>query len=331
MAKQRVRRVHSIADELLTKSREAALSAVQLFNNPLIHFKSETFIVLMVIGWTYLLHAYFRKRKIEYRYCQQKGKRRVFDRTKSGAYKYWELERCLNDDECPIDKDTANNLRFLIKLRHEIEHQMTMNLDSYLSGRYQACALNFNAYIKKLFGEEWGIDRHLMYALQFTELSHAQATSIPINDHVPPRLTAFIADFDGQLSHDEFNSERFSYRLLFKKRVVGKPNQADRVVEFIDPNSELAKQIDKEYWVVKEAERPKYSAKQVVTIMQKEGYPKFTMHAHTKLWQRLNGKDPAKGYGTQLGVQYWWYDRWIDVVREECQQLSEIYGRKAGS
>jgi len=216
VTKRRARRVHSIANELLTKSREAALSAVQLFNNPLIQFKSEAFIVLMVIGWTYLLHAYCRKRNIEYRYFDQKAKRRVFHKTSSGAHKHWELQRCLNDPSCPIDTDTANNLRFLINLRHEIEHQMTMELDSYLSGRYQACALNFNAYIKKLCGDEWGIDRHLMYALQFTELSHAQASSIKITDHVPARLTAFIAEFDGQMTHEEFNSERFSYRLLFR-------------------------------------------------------------------------------------------------------------------
>ena len=44
----------------------------------------------------------------------------------------------------PIDKNTANNLKFLIGLRHEIEHQMTLSLDDYLSGRYQACILNYN-------------------------------------------------------------------------------------------------------------------------------------------------------------------------------------------
>ena len=44
---------------LLSKSREAALNAVQTFNNPLTAFKAETFIVLMVIAWMYLLHAYF--------------------------------------------------------------------------------------------------------------------------------------------------------------------------------------------------------------------------------------------------------------------------------
>ena len=89
-------------------------------------FKSESFIVLMVIAWTYLLHAYYRSKRVEYRYYRQKAKKRVFDRTKRGAYKYWELERCLNEEKCPLDKDTSNNLRFLIGLRHEIEHQMHM-------------------------------------------------------------------------------------------------------------------------------------------------------------------------------------------------------------
>ncbi|HAT8989627.1 TPA: DUF3644 domain-containing protein, partial [Legionella pneumophila] len=57
MAKQRKRSVFSIKNELIKKSQEAALAAIQLYNNPLITFKSESFIVLMNIAWTYLLHA----------------------------------------------------------------------------------------------------------------------------------------------------------------------------------------------------------------------------------------------------------------------------------
>ncbi len=321
------RRVHSVAEELLTKAREAALSAVQVFNNPLIQFKSESYIVLMIIAWTYLLHAYYRRQGIEYRYFDQREQRKRFHRTKNRAFKYWELERCLNDDACPIDPDAANNLRFLIRLRHEIEHQMTTNLDNYLSGRYQACALNFNDCIKSLFGDSHGIDRHLMYALQFTELSQAQVSGIRVKPDVPKRLLSFIAEFDGTLSHEEFNNPRFSYRLLFKQRVVGKPNQADRVVEFIDPNSEIAKRIDKEYWVTKEVERPKFSAKQIVEIMNREGFPLFNVHQHTQLWKSLDARNPSKGFGYQLGYQYWWYERWIDVVREHCQTNIQAYKR----
>ena len=39
-----------------------------------------------------------------------------------GAYKYWELERCLNEECCPLDSAPKSNLRFLIGLCHEIEH-----------------------------------------------------------------------------------------------------------------------------------------------------------------------------------------------------------------
>lgn len=59
-ANKRSRRIFSVTRELLAKSREAALAAVQIFNNPQITFKSEVFIVLMNIAWTYLLHAYYR-------------------------------------------------------------------------------------------------------------------------------------------------------------------------------------------------------------------------------------------------------------------------------
>lgn len=45
----RHRRVGSIKTELVNKSQESALAAVQVFNNPNITFKSETFVVLMVI------------------------------------------------------------------------------------------------------------------------------------------------------------------------------------------------------------------------------------------------------------------------------------------
>ena len=110
----------SVHKELLGKSREAALNAVQTFNNPLTTFKTETFIVLMTIAWTYLLHAHYRRQGVEYRYFEipEGSKRRKFCRTNSGAFKYWELQRCLSEKTCPLDGPTKSNLRFLIGLRN---------------------------------------------------------------------------------------------------------------------------------------------------------------------------------------------------------------------
>jgi len=243
----RVRSVGSIRAELVTKAKESALCAIKVFNDPLIKFKSEAFVVLMMISWTYLLHAYYRSKGVDYRYFKQTQKRKKYDKTRHGAKKHWELERCLGDTSCPIDKDTINNLKFLIGLRHEIEHQMTRALDNYLSGRYQACVLNFNYYLKKLFGSQHALDTHLTYSIQFVELTAEQLQVGETLDSLPQNLRAYIAAFDGALTHDEYNDPRYSYRLLFKKKLVNRPGQADKVVEFIDPNSDLAKTIDKEY------------------------------------------------------------------------------------
>jgi hypothetical protein len=324
--KNRKRTIGSLRRELIGKSREAALSAIRVFNDPQVGFKSETFIVLMAIAWTYLLHAYFRGRKIEYRYFKQGPKRKVFDNTKHGAHKYWELERCLNDAESPVDSDTANNLRFLIRLRHEIEHQMTRSLDSYLSGRYQACAINYNDYLKKLFGKKYAIDNQLTYSIQFVELSQEQLSGPTPEASIPERLRAFVAEFDGALTHEQYNSVRFSYRLLFKKKMVNRPGQADKVVEFIDPSSDLAKQIDKEYWVKKEVERPKYRAKDVVAEVHKAGYRKFRASAeHIYMWKAEDAKNSGKGYGVDVQGSWFWYQSWIERCIDLCKSAGERY------
>ena len=280
----------------------------------------------MMIAWTYLLHAYYRSKGIDYRYFKQNLKRKTYDKTRQGAKKHWELERCLGDAACPIDKDAINNLRFLIGLRHEIEHQMTSSLDNYLSGRYQACVLNFNYYLKKLFGAQHALDTHLTYSIQFVELTTEQIQIGNTIETLPLNLRAYIAYFDGALSHEEYNNPRYSYRLLFKKKLVNRPGQADKVVEFIDPNSELAKRIDKEYWVKKEVERPKFRAGHVVSEIRKAGFGKFrTNPEHVELWKAADAKNPSKGYGVDVAGTWYWYDSWIKRCIELCTAAGDKY------
>lgn len=322
----RKRSIGSVKNELVGKSREAALAAIKIFNDPLLNFKSETYIVLMVIAWTYLLHAYYRSKNIDYRYYRQGPKRKIYDRTRHGSYKYWELERCINEKKCPLDSFTANNLRFLIGLRHEIEHQMTRSLDNFLSGRYQACALNYNEFLKDLFGERFGIDEHLTYSIQFLHISDEQYGLSSGELDIGPRLKSYIAEFDGKLTHEEYNDARYSYRLLFKRKLVNRPGQADRVVEFIDPNSELAKSIDKEYWVKKEIERPKFRPTEVVEKVREAGFSKFRISPeHVNMWKSEKAKDPGKGFGVDIQGSWYWYESWVDRCLQLCQEAGNKY------
>ena len=300
------------------------MNAVQTFNNPLTTFKTETFIVLMVIAWTYLLHAYYRRAGVEYRYYDKGPKRRKFDKTNSRGFKYWELGQCLNETTCPLDSPTKSNLRFLIGLRHEIEHHQSAGIDERFSGRYLACCLNYERYICELFGSNYSLANNIAVALQFRDLTAPQDSDEPFTS-LPSNVAKYIQEFESSIDETDFQSPYFSYRTIFIRKLVNHRGQADRVFEFIGADSELAKDVESQYWVLKAVEKPKYTATEILSMMKAEGCSEFGISQHTKLWQGLAGKDPAKGYGFELGGRWFWYDSWISVVRNHCLATYDEY------
>jgi len=314
----------SVQPRLVTQSRDSALAAIQIYNNPSVQFKSESFIVLMLISWTYLLHAHYRKTGIEYRYFKTVAGRRRFERTGDGGFKYWELNQCLKEFTCPLDDATKSNLQFLIGLRNEITHHMSPELDDYISSRCQACCVNFNDFLKRLHGTKYGLDSVMSYSIQLQRLSREQV-NIGETSVIPERIRTYITNFDQGLPDGIMNDERYAYRMLFVPRVVGKPGQADHVIEFVKADSELAKTINSNYELIKETERPKFLPSAVVRQMQEMGYPNFSITSHTRLWQGNDAKNPAKGYGVEVEGTWYWYKLWIDFVRRHCSDNASLY------
>jgi hypothetical protein len=78
----------------LVKAREAAIAAVQTLNSAGLTFRAELFIVTIIIAWTYLLHAWFRREEIDCRYPNQEAK--------EGAEKFWQAGHCLKHGKCPL-------------------------------------------------------------------------------------------------------------------------------------------------------------------------------------------------------------------------------------
>lgn len=315
----------SFADELIKKSQEAALSAISIFNNPSITFKAENFIVLMVISWTYLMHAYYKKTGIDYRYYKLVGRtqRKKYDKTKRGAYKYWELERCLDDSNCPLDGSIKANLKFLIGIRHEIEHQMTTQIDELISAKFQACAINYNSTIEKLFGKKYGLAEKLVMAIQFFGLSEGQIKKLQEYNDVPQNIIDFIADYELQLSEEEKSSPKYSYKVIYIRESVNHEGQADKAYRFIDEKSAIGKEI--ETVLIKPGKEPaKYKPTQIKEIMHRKGYSDFTIKKHTDLWKRFNAKNPKLNYGVMMADgQWYWYHSWLLKVEDEYKKIKE--------
>jgi hypothetical protein len=308
-------------DELLIKAREAMIAAVHTFNSAGLTFRAELYIVTAIIAWTYLLHAWFKREGIDYRHTVKENGQKIVAKTPSGAEKYWELSECLKHAKC-IEKGAKDNLAFLMELRHEIEHRSTSRIDDAVSAKLQACCINFNDVIKKLFGSQYGLERRLPIALQFVTFSPDQRAILKKASNLPRHIETMMDAFERELTDEQRADPRFAFRVFMVHRTANRSPGADLAVELVTPGSTEASEINR--IMLKEVEKKKYLPSDVVKILNSEGFKKFTITSHTRLWQKLKAKDPAKAFGVTIGKQWYWYETWLNRVREECQKQSAL-------
>ncbi|MBU3888580.1 DUF3644 domain-containing protein [Methylosinus sp. KRF6] len=314
-------------DELLIKAREAMIAAVQTFNSGGLTFRAELFIVTAVIAWTYLLHAWFKREGIDYRHTRNEDGKKVVSKTPSGAEKYWELAQCLKHARCPpVEPGTKANLLFLLELRHEIEHRSTNRIDDAVSAKLQACCINFNDAIKTLFGVQYALERRLPIALQFVTFSPEQLAILKRAGGLPRNVESMMDEFERHLTPEQQADPRYAFRVFMVHKTANRAPNADLAVEIVPPGSEVA---EKFAIALKEVEKKKYLPGDIVKLMRAEGWTGFNMESHTRLWKRLDARNPAKGYGAiAVGKTWCWYEPWLNRVREECEQHPEQYRAK---
>jgi hypothetical protein len=189
----------------------------------------------------------------------------------------------------------------------------------------QACCINFTDAIKELFGPQFGLERRLPIALQFVTFSADQRAILKKASDLPEHIKTMMDQFHAALTEDEQADPRFAYRVVFVPKLGKRASAADAAVEFVKGDSEEAREISRV--LLKEVDKPRFAAQQIVDMMKAEGFPKFTRQKHTELWQALQGKDPAKGLGTK-GVykNTWeWFEPWVARVRAHCQEHGDRY------
>jgi hypothetical protein len=304
-------------DELLIKSREAMIAAVQTFNSAGLFFRAEIFITTAIIAWTYLLHAYYKREGVAYTYrSNHKGVE---------VERHWDLSQCINTGKCPLPLGVKNNIHFLIGIRNQIEHQSTGRIDDAIGAELQSCALNFNDAIRNIFGYQFGLEKRLPIALQFVSFGKDQRNRLKRASSLPQHVASFIDAFEHKLSDDEVKDPAFRLKVAFVPIAAKKAAGADVAVATIKPGSELSKDVGEV--ILKEVTRARYIRKEVIQIARDAGFPKFGPGDHTRLMQDLDAKNPAQGYGCDgdYNNTWVWYDRWIERVIEHCKEKGERY------
>jgi len=143
--------------DLVEKAVKSSLLAVEIYNKPTIKFRSEGYIVLMMIAWTSLFHAIFLKNELK-----------IIYKSDPSDDQYYDLRKCISIYSGDLKREIEANLLFLVEIRDKIVHRTIPELDETIFGECQACLLNFESLILKYFGNEYRLNNTLAFSRRFS-------------------------------------------------------------------------------------------------------------------------------------------------------------------
>ena len=138
------------------------------------------------------------------------------------------LRACLGHPECPLEKGTKANIRFLIGLRDEIEHKSTGQIDIGLISIFTASAEGFNNTITSLFGSKMDLSPRLPVAIHIGVLSQTGG----IKGQVPDYVERYIDDFESGLTDEERKDLKHRLRVAYVPVQENNSAKADRIINF---------------------------------------------------------------------------------------------------
>ena len=304
--------IHPDVIGYIEKAYSCALLAVEIYNKPLVSFRSEGFIVQMMIAWTALFHAIFLKNGIPITYKNDESN--IF----------LDLRKCINKYDGILKKEIKANLTLLVDIRDIIVHRDNPTIDDGLFGYCQACLNNFNEILITNFGDKYQLKNTLAYSLQFSKkYVRPQIETIKKYRHQDDKkFSSAIEHYNNELSTsapDIFNSQSYCFRVYIIPKIV-KENKSEASIDFVNIDSlssDTMEQLNKAVLLIKETRvgGEYYKFKEVTNEVyeklnekMKPGW-KFAIYHHTKC---INYYKIREGYKTDkpdlTNNQFCFYD-----------------------
>ncbi len=218
---------------LVKKARDAALAAVQHYNNPTASFRSGNFIVLMVIAYTSLFHGIFERKGTSYVVRDKKsGMEKV---TSGGEPMLWDALECAQVYDTDPKSPMVANLRFFFPLRHKIEHRFMPQLDPEIAGHCQALLSNFEKILTAEFTDYYSLNASLGVALQFSTKRPPQVVEAMRRLHSAEyaEIKKYIRDFEAGLDDEVIANPAFAFRVWLIPKTAKNARNSDISVEFV--------------------------------------------------------------------------------------------------
>ncbi len=287
----------------ISKAVEIMKTAVTVFNNCTIEARSETFVVLAMVAWTYILYAKLRIPGIEPAYLDELPQP-ALDVTRA---RLWDVRKCISDVKCELTKGQIANLNYLVEVRDRVVHRSADDLNDEIQGKAQACVLNFLDFVKANFGERFDFSNDLAFAIQLHRLAIDAPNALKGIAPVSKSIAAVNALLEGDMSADDYNDPQYSYRVYVVPKVTNNPRGADQTVSYSPVGSSVE-------MAIKQVERPKLRATEAMRYLVENGFPDLTRQRFIDAWRKHDLKNPKKTYGVELGGQWFWYQEGIAKI-----------------
>lgn len=286
------------------KSVEIMRTAITEYNSALLISRSEVFIVLAVIAWTYALHAELRRNDIEPVYVDDVGEPLLLE----GQPKLWDLARCIREPSLKLSLGTIRNLKYILAVRHAVEHRSTEDINDEVQAKIQANALNFLAFVCDHFGPAFDFSRDLAFAIQLQALTLKSPNSIKGPGKVAKSIEVVNAALESGLSEAEYNDPDYAFRVYIVPKVTNNSKKADQAVVYSRVGSDVE-------MAIKLVERPKYRMKDAIGLLRQRGVA-VTQYTFYRAWKDNDLKQKNKGLAVELGGQWFWYSEGVDKIAE---------------
>lgn len=334
---------------LLAKARESALAAVRVYNDPTAGFRTETFVLLMVVGWNSLMQAMLERDHVDYYVRDEDGNQIPIDE-RPKVLETWQLvELALAS---PDKRAMRENLDFFLGLRNQIAHRYLPALDLVTTGEAQALLINFERVLVEEFGEVSSLGNQLCVPLQLSGFRSNETNEAlrSAQSRLPTDVSDYLSRHRSRQDDEVLASPDYCLQIFFVPVTANRERSADSVVRFVPLDGvtpELEEILAKTTVVTKRritpvASNDLFRPGEVVNLVAERLPYRFTMDTHTRCWRRFKVR-PASGTGEPEATddRYCRWDRllngygytkaWIEkLVRDlsDSAKYEEVVGFK---
>ena len=289
-------------ERLVLKAQQSAILAVDVYNRPATQFRSEGYIVLMVVAWTAALHAIFERDDVDYIRRNDNGDPIVID----GDQKAWAIGDCLRERFVNGNPPVRRNLEFIIGLRNKIEHRYVPSIDAHVAGECQALLLNLERLLSKEFGDYYSIADSLSVPLQMSTLRNTARVSAmrQLQAHHYDEVMEYVEDYRSNLPNSVYSDPAYSFRVYLIPKIGNHESSSDIAFEFVKYDPDKLEDVDAlqhQVTLIRDRQvpvanpgmhNPSGVARQVAERIDRC----FSVHHHTLAWKcygvRASGVQP---------------------------------------